>query len=104
MPLSPEVKLYRVFNNRSQPVELHFGQQVIVIPPNGMLELDETILAAEQVQRLHASGSITIHPVPAEPKSPSIHKKESQSTKLEKHKHSKSHNHSGDSKKEKKKK
>ena len=51
---------YQVFNNRSQPVELHCGRQVVVIPPHGQTELDGSILAAPQVLKLCEIGAITI--------------------------------------------
>ncbi len=98
--MSPDSILYQVFNNRSQPVELHFGQQVVVIPPNGMLELNDAALAAEQVQHLRHSGAITVHALPFEPAAPLEEHKESK----HKDKPEKAHNHADESKKKKNKK
>ena len=53
-------KHYQVFNNRSQPVELHCGGEVVVIPPHGQEELAGSILAAPQVLKLREIGAITI--------------------------------------------
>lgn len=52
---------YRVFNMQNQAVELHFNNQVVVIPSTGQVELTEDELATPQVQVLLRRRFITAH-------------------------------------------
>jgi hypothetical protein len=58
---------YLVFNHRDQPVELHCGHRVVVLPPQGQAELDEAEQASPQVQVLRQRRSVTVRPVVVAP-------------------------------------
>ncbi len=52
---------YLVLNMQSHAVELHFNDQVVVIPSMGQVELTEDELATAQVQVLLRRRFITAH-------------------------------------------
>lgn len=61
---------YRIINQRSQPVELHCGHDVVVLPPLGEAEVDETARDSPQVETLARRGLVAVHriePPPPEP-------------------------------------
>jgi hypothetical protein len=58
--MSSKAPYYKIFNNRDQPVELHYGQQVVVVPPWGQVELEEAVVASRQVQALQSRGFISV--------------------------------------------
>ena len=53
----------RVFNDRDQPVELHLGSNLVIVPPRGQVEveLDQAVWNSPQLQTLRAQGFITVH-------------------------------------------
>ncbi|MBI4671158.1 MAG: hypothetical protein HY741_05765 [Chloroflexi bacterium] len=63
-----------VFNERNQPVELHYASKVVILPPRGQAELEQQDLDSIQFQTLHARGLLTTRPASditsAEPPAP----------------------------------
>jgi hypothetical protein len=59
-------KRYAVFNERRQPVELHYAQQVVVVPALGRIELAGDALQAPQIQYLLARRFISAQEIQEE--------------------------------------
>ncbi len=59
-------KRYTVFNERRQPVELHYAQQVVVVPALGRIELAGDALQAPQIQHLLAHRFISAQEIQEE--------------------------------------
>jgi hypothetical protein len=51
---------YIVFNEQNQPVELQFGDRVIIVPPLDQIELAENEVFTPQLQALSARSLITM--------------------------------------------
>lgn len=57
-----EAKSHIVLNPRSQPVELHIGGRIHVLPPRGRMEIDEKDLKEPQVDVLRKRRLISVRP------------------------------------------
>lgn len=53
----------QVFNRRKQPVELHCGSNVLILPSMGMIELDSDHIETPQIKYLAGKRHIKIRPV-----------------------------------------
>jgi hypothetical protein len=51
---------YRVSNPRSQPVELHLGGRVLVVPPYGQAEVSQSEAAAPQLKLMARHGMVAL--------------------------------------------
>ncbi|MCA1568377.1 MAG: hypothetical protein LC803_22565 [Acidobacteria bacterium] len=49
-----------VFNQRDQPVELHFESRVVVLPPYGQAELEEAETASPQLQAFVSQRLVSV--------------------------------------------
>ena len=56
---------YRVLNNRAQPVELHLGSGVVVIPALGETELDLDEAGDRHLEHMASQLRVTVLPCPA---------------------------------------
>ena len=48
------------FNERDQPVELHLGHSVVIVPPRGRVEIAAADLAAPQVRSMRVRGDLSV--------------------------------------------
>ncbi len=49
-----------VLNRRQQPLELHCGREVVVVPPNGAVEVPASELDAPQIRVLRARRYVVV--------------------------------------------
>ena len=63
MVSSKEPQKVVITNCRQQPIELHYGEQVVVLPPDGRLEISAEAAASAQVQALRRRRLISLRPV-----------------------------------------
>lgn len=56
-------KGFQVFNHRKQPIELHYGSGVLILPPLGMIELDGDHIETPQITYLSRKRHIKIRAV-----------------------------------------
>jgi|SRR5579871_3259580 len=57
---------YRALNQRAQPLELHCGARVVVVPPHGEVELSAEEIASPQLLQLRHIAYLEILPAAAE--------------------------------------